>query len=54
MSKKLLYLLTLICSFSLFTACSDDDDEKKKKLTTAGNRWLAITAETSWHSHTVK
>lgn len=27
MSKKLLYLLTLICSIGLFTACSDDDEK---------------------------
>lgn len=27
MSKRLLYLFTLICTISLFTACSDDDDD---------------------------
>lgn len=27
MSKRLLYLFTLICTISLFTACSDDDKE---------------------------
>ncbi len=27
MSKKLLYLFALICSISLFTACSDDDED---------------------------
>ena len=26
MKKNLFYLLALICSVSLFTACSDDDD----------------------------
>ena len=26
MKKNLLYLFALICSVSLFTACSDDDD----------------------------
>ena len=29
MKKSLLYLFALICSVSLFTACSDDDDEVK-------------------------
>lgn len=29
MSKKLLYLLTLICSMGLFTACGDDDKEEE-------------------------
>ncbi len=28
MKKKLFYLFVLICSMSLFTACSDDNDEK--------------------------
>ena len=28
MKKNLFYLFALICSMSLFTACSDDDDEK--------------------------
>lgn len=28
MKKKLLYLFTVLCTLSLFTACSDDDDEK--------------------------
>ena len=27
MKKNLFYLFALICSMSLFTACSDDDDE---------------------------
>jgi len=29
MKKKLFYLFALICSMSLFTACSDDDDDVK-------------------------
>lgn len=29
MSKRLLYLLTLICSICLFTACSDDDEKEE-------------------------
>ena len=29
MKKNLFYLFALICSMSLFTACSDDDDEVK-------------------------
>lgn len=32
MKKNLLYLFALICSMSLFTACSDDDDPNWKKL----------------------
>lgn len=28
MKKNLFYLFVLICSMSLFTACSDDNDEK--------------------------
>ena len=28
MKKNLFYLFALICSMSLFTACSDDDDDK--------------------------
>lgn len=44
MSKKLLYLLTLICSFSLFTACSDDDDEKKEEV---DNSWEQVVGDYS-------
>lgn len=49
MKKKLLYLFALICSMSMFTACSDDDDKPNwKKLPTqeisAGN--LALTTNT--------
>ena len=40
MKKNLFYLFALICSMSLFTACSDDDDPSWKKLPTQ-----AITAE---------
>ena len=29
MKKNLFYLFALICSMSLFTACSDDDDDNK-------------------------
>ena len=32
MKKNLFYLFALICSMSLFTACSDDDDPSWKKL----------------------
>lgn len=32
MKKNLFYLFALICSMSLFTACSDDDDENWKKV----------------------
>lgn len=28
MKKNLLYLFTVLCTLSFFTACSDDDDEK--------------------------
>lgn len=28
MKKNLLYLFALICSVSLFTACSDDDEKQ--------------------------
>ena len=31
MSKKLFYFFTLICCFSLFTACSDDDEKQVDK-----------------------
>lgn len=30
MKKNILFLLTLVCSLSFFTACSSDDDDKKK------------------------
>ncbi len=43
MSKKLLYLLTLICSISLFTACSDDDDEKKEEE--VDNSWEQVVGD---------
>ena len=32
MKKNLFYLFALICSMSLFTACSDDDDNSWQKL----------------------
>lgn len=32
MKKNLLYLFALICSVSLFTACSDDDDNSWQEL----------------------
>ena len=32
MKKNLLYLFALICSVSLFTACSDDDDKSWQEL----------------------
>ncbi|MCS2250376.1 DUF4925 domain-containing protein [Bacteroides fragilis] len=34
MKKNLLYLFALICSVSLFTACSDDDDNTWKQIPT--------------------
>ena len=34
MKKNLFYLFALICSMSLFTACSDDDDEVKYPIDT--------------------
>ena len=43
MSKKLLYLLTLICSICLFTACSDDDDEKKEEE--VDNSWEQVVGD---------
>ena len=36
MKKNLLYLFALICSVSLFTACSDDDDNTWKQIPTEG------------------
>ena len=45
MSKKLLYLLTLICSISLFTACSDDDNEKKEEE--VDNSWEQVVGDYS-------
>ena len=33
MKKNLLFLLMLICSMSLFTACNDDDDNGKGEET---------------------
>lgn len=38
MSKKLLYLLALICSISLFTACGDDDEKKEE----VDNSWEQV------------
>lgn len=35
MKKNLLYLFALICSMTLFTACSDDDDNTPQTMTTA-------------------
>ncbi len=32
MKKNLFYLFALICSMSLFTACSDDDDPDYSKV----------------------
>lgn len=39
MSKKLLYLLTLICSICLFTACGDDDEKKEEEI---DNSWEQV------------
>lgn len=38
MSKKLLYLLALICSIGLFTACGDDDEKKEE----VDNSWEQV------------
>ena len=35
MKKNLFYLFALICSMTLFTACSDDDDDTPKTMTTS-------------------
>ena len=32
MKKNLFYLFALVCSLSLFTACSDDDEKKELTL----------------------
>lgn len=40
MKKNLFYLFALICSMSLFTACSDDDDDSWKEIPT-----IEITGE---------
>lgn len=32
MKKNLLYLFTVLCTLSFFTACSDDDDEKNPNV----------------------
>ena len=47
MKKNLLYLFALICSVSLFTACSDDD------TTTIDAKNLDYTAEnaSSWGNY---
>ena len=37
MKKNLLYLFALICSVSLFTACSDDDEK-------TDDSWKAVSA----------
>ena len=51
MKKNLFYLFALICSMSLFTACSDDDDENWKKvpsqIITAENLELETNIPTS-------
>lgn len=39
MNKKLLYLLTLICSICLFTACGDDDEKKEEEI---DNSWEQV------------
>ena len=47
MKKNLFYLFALICSMSLFTACSDDDDEKMvnpvPQTTFTGENGLQLT-----------
>lgn len=35
MKKNLFYLFALICSMTLFTACSDDDDDTPKTMATS-------------------
>lgn len=53
MKKNLLYLLALICTMSLFTACSDDDNEPWKEIpqgeisADSGNATLLINGESS-------
>ena len=47
MKKNLFFLFALICSMSLFTACSDDDDDKiKDRLLVLGKfrllNWMKI------------
>lgn len=53
MKKNLFYVFALICSMSLFTACSDDDDETWKEIPTeeidvaSGNATVNINGTTS-------
>ena len=57
MKKNLFYLFALICSMSLFTACSDDDPDYSKVIEEeiAGNYkgTLTVTVEgTTMHFRT--
>lgn len=51
MKKNLFYLFALICSMSLFTACSDDDDDTWKQIPqteiTGSDAALTVNGETS-------
>lgn len=53
MKKNLFYVFALICSMSLFTACSDDEDETWKEIPTeeidvaSGNATVNINGTTS-------
>lgn len=53
MKKNLLYLLALICTMSLFTACSEDDNKPWKEIpqgeisANSGNATLLINGESS-------
>lgn len=54
MSKKLLYLLTLICSICLFTACGDDDEKKEEEIDNSWEQVAGTYEGKSWYSHTVR
>ena len=45
MKKNLFYLFALICSMSLFTACSDDDDDKKEAVAGTYTGTITVTDE---------
>jgi len=43
MKKNLLYLFTLLCSFSLFIACSDDDDDDGPVVPPVDESWKELS-----------
>ena len=45
MKKNLFFLFALICSMSLFTACSDDDDDKKEAVAGTYTGTITVTDE---------